>query len=168
LTNPVKARVQLMGAFSVRAAEMMAHAAARLGVERAFVVHGSDGLDEVTVTGPTTVFQVEEGEVQKGRWMPGDFGAPVARPEDLEGGDVGTNATIIRNILRGERGPKREIVVANAAAALFLAKHAVDLRSAVSLAVHSIDGGSARRKLEQLVEYGAKLDHLHEQQTVQQ
>jgi anthranilate phosphoribosyltransferase len=168
LTNPVKARVQLMGAFSVRAAEMMAHAAARLGVERAFVVHGSDGLDEVTVTGPTTVFQVDEGEVQKGRWVPGDFGAPTARPEDLEGGDVETNATIIRNILRGERGPKREIVVANAAAALFLAKHAVDLRSAVSLAVHSIDGGSARRKLEQLVEYGAKLDHLQEQQTVQQ
>jgi anthranilate phosphoribosyltransferase len=157
-----------MGAFSVRAAEMMARAAAKLGVERAFVVHGSDGLDEVTVTGPTTVFQVEDGEVQKGRWLPGDFGSPVARLEDLAGGDVETNATIIRNILRGERGPKREIVIANAAAALFLAKHAVDLRSAVSLAVHSIDGGDARRKLEQLIEYGARLDHQLEQQEVRQ
>jgi anthranilate phosphoribosyltransferase len=166
LTNPVRARVQLMGAFSIRAAEMMAHAAARLGVERAFVVHGSDGLDEVTVTGHTIVFQVEDGEVQKGRWLPGDFGSPVAKPEDLAGGDVETNAMIIRNILRGERGPKREVVIANAAAALFLAKQAVDLRSAVSLAVHSIDGGGARRKLEQLVEYGAKLDHQLEQQTV--
>jgi anthranilate phosphoribosyltransferase len=168
LTNPVRARVQLMGAFSVRAAEMMARAAAKLGVERAFVVHGSDGLDEVTVTGPTTVFQVEDGEVQKGRWLPSDFGAPTARPEDLQGGDVETNALIIRNILRGERGPKREVVVANAAAALFVAKQAVDLRSAVSLAVHSIDGGSARRKMEQLVEYGAKLDYQMEQQEVPQ
>ncbi len=159
LTNPVRARVQLIGAFSVRAAEMMARAAARLGVERAFVVHGSDGLDEVTVTGPTTVFQVEDGEVQKGRWLPGDFGSPVAKPEDLEGGDVETNANIIRNILRGERGPKREVVIANAAAALFLARQSVDLRSAVSMAVQSIDGGSARRKLEQLIEFGAKLEH---------
>ena len=162
LTNPVHARVQLIGAFSVRAAEMMARAAAKLGVERAFVVHGSDGLDEVTVTGPTTVFQVEDGEVQKGRWLPGDFGSPIAQPEDLEGGDVETNASIIRNILRGERGPKREVVIANAAAALFLAKHAVDLRSAVSMAVQSIDGGAARRKLEQLVEFGAKLEHQQE------
>lgn len=164
LTNPVKARVQLMGAFSVRAAEMMARAAAKLGVERAFVVHGSDGLDEVTVTGPTTVFQVEDGEVQKGRWLPNDFGAPVAKLEDLLGGDAETNANIIRGILRGERGPKREVVVANAAAALFLAKHAPDLRSAVSLAVHSIDGGAARRKLEQLIEYSARLEF----QTVKQ
>jgi anthranilate phosphoribosyltransferase len=120
------------------------------------------------VTGPTTVFQVEDGEVQKGRWLPGDFGSPVAKREDLEGGDVETNAAIIRNILRGERGPKREVVIANAAAALFLARQAVDLRSAVSLAVHSIDGGSARRKLEQLVEYGARLDHQLEQQEVRQ
>lgn len=169
LTNPVRARIQLIGAFSIRAAETMARAAAKLGVERAFVVHGADGLDEVTVTGPTTVFQVEDGEVQKGRWLPSDFGAPVARPEDLEGGDVETNANIIRSILRGDRGPKREVVVANAAAALFLARHAVDLRSAVSLAVQSIDGGSARRKLEQLVEFGAKLEHRKlEQQEVTQ
>jgi anthranilate phosphoribosyltransferase len=158
LTNPVRARVQLIGAFSVRAAEMMARAAAKLGVERAFVVHGADGLDEVTVTGPTTVFQVEDGEVQKGRWLPGDFGSPVANLEDLEGGDVETNAAIIRNVLRGERGPKREVVIANAAAALFLAKHAVDLRSAVSMAVQSIDGGAARHKLEQMIEYSAQID----------
>jgi anthranilate phosphoribosyltransferase len=102
---------------------------------------------------------VDNGEVQKGRWLPGDFGSPVASPEDLEGGDVETNANIIRNILRGERGPKREVVIANAAAALFLARQAVDLRAAVSMAVQSIDGGAARRKLEQLVEFGAKLEH---------
>src|SRR5947209_6296122 len=76
LTNPVHARVQLIGAFSVRAAEMLAHASARLGIERAFVVHGSDGLDEITTTGLTTVFQVEDGRVQKGQWAPSDFGIP--------------------------------------------------------------------------------------------
>lgn len=168
LTNPVRARVQLIGAFSVRAAEMMARAAARLGVERAFVVHGSDGLDEITVTGPTTVFQVEDGEVQKGRWLPGDFGSPVFRSEDLAGGDVETNVNIIRGIVRGERGPKREVVIANAAAALFLAKHAVDLRSAVSMAVHSIDGGHARRKLEQLIEYSAKLSPTQQKEQQQE
>ena len=157
LTNPIRAKVQLMGAFSVRAAEMMARAAAKLGVERAFVVHGSDGLDEVTVTGPTTVFQVEEGEIQKGRWLPSDFGAPMVKLEDLQGGDPETNADIIRAVLRGERGPKREVVIANAAAALFVARRALDLRAAVSMAVHSVDGGAARRKLEQLIEYGAKI-----------
>ncbi|MBV9296735.1 MAG: anthranilate phosphoribosyltransferase, partial [Acidobacteriaceae bacterium] len=87
LTNPVRARVQLIGAFSVRAAEMLAQASARLGIERAFVVHGADGLDEITTTGYTTVFQVEEGRVQKGRWSPGDFGMAQASLEDLTGGD---------------------------------------------------------------------------------
>ena len=86
LTNPVHARVQLIGAFSVRAAEMLAHASARLGIERAFVVHGSDGLDEITTTGMTTVFQVEDGRVQKGRWLPADFGLNAGSIDDLKGG----------------------------------------------------------------------------------
>ncbi|HEY3457097.1 MAG TPA: anthranilate phosphoribosyltransferase, partial [Bryobacteraceae bacterium] len=114
LTNPVRAHVQLIGAFSVRAAEMLAQASARLGIERAFVVHGADGLDEITTAGPTTVFQVEEGRVQKGRWLPSDFGLPQASLDDLKGGDKETNAAIIRAVLAGEPGPCRDIVVANA------------------------------------------------------
>jgi len=157
LTNPVRARLQLLGAFSVRSAEMMAQALARLGIDRAFVVHGADGLDEITTTAPTTVFQVEEGSVQKGRWIPADFGLPEATLEDLQGGDSETNAQIIRAILDGEPGPKRDLVVANAAAALFVARKALDLKSAVSMASEAIDSGAARRKLEKLVEFTIRL-----------
>jgi anthranilate phosphoribosyltransferase len=159
LTNPVRARVQLIGAFSVRAAEMLAQAVARMGIDRAFVVHGSDGLDEISTTGPTTVFQVEENSVQKGRWQPADFGLPEATLEELQGGDSAMNAAIIRGILDGGAGPKRDLVIANAAAALFVARKAIDLKSAVAMAVESIDNGSARRKLEKLIEFTARLQH---------
>lgn len=159
LTNPVRARVQLIGAFSIRAAEMLAHASARLGIERAFVVHGADGLDEISTTGPTTVFQVEDGRVQKGRWTPADFGLTPTSIDDLKGGDPGTNANIVRSVLEGEPGPRRDIVVANAAAALLVAQRASDLKSAVSVAAESIDSGSARRKLESVVEFTAALAH---------
>jgi anthranilate phosphoribosyltransferase len=159
LTNPAGARVQLIGAFSVRAAELLAQASARLGTHRAFVVHGSDGLDEVTTTGPTTVFQVEDGRVQKGRWLPADFDLPKADPAALAGGDSATNAAIIRSILEGTPGPPRDVVVANAAAALFAAERTSDLRAAVALAVQSIDSGAARRKLEQLIEFTARVQH---------
>lgn len=150
LTNPMQARLQLMGAFSIRAAEMLAQAAARIGIERAFVVHGSDGLDEITTTGLTTVFQVEDGGVQKGRWSPADFGMEPSSIEDLQGGNPETNAAIIRAVLSGEPGPRRDVVVANAAAALLLAQRAPDLRAAVEMAKESVDSGAASHKLEQL------------------
>jgi anthranilate phosphoribosyltransferase len=156
LTNPAHARIQLIGAYSVRAAEMLAHASARLGIERAFVVHGADGLDEISTTGITTVFQVEDGRVQKGRWTPADFGLDPASIEDLKGEDAATNAGIIRTVLDGEPGPRRDIVIANAAAALLVAQRAPDLKSAVTLAAESIDSGAARRKLEQVVQFGSK------------
>ncbi|MBV9294383.1 MAG: anthranilate phosphoribosyltransferase, partial [Acidobacteriaceae bacterium] len=159
LTNPVRARVQLIGAFSVRAAEMLAQASARLGIERAFVVHGADGLDEITTTGYTTVFQVEEGRVQKGRWSPGDFGMAQASLEDLTGGDPEMNASIIHSVLNGEPGPRRDIVIVNAAAALLVAQQASDLKHAVAIATESIDSGAARRKLEHLIEFTSKLKH---------
>src|SRR6478672_11639409 len=159
LTNPVRARVQLIGAFSVRAAEMLAQASARLGIERAFVVHGADGLDEITTAGLTTVFQVEGGRVQKGRWLPSDFGLPQCSIDDLKGDGPETNAAIIRSVLGGEPGPRRDIVVANAAAALLVAERAPDLKSAVALAVESIDSGAARGKLEQLTEFTAQVPH---------
>ncbi len=162
LTNPVGARFQLIGAFSIRAAEMLAHASARLDTERAFVVHGADGLDEISTTGLTTVFQVEDGRVQKGRWMPADFGMTTATLEDLKGADPQTNAGIIRALLDGEPGARRDIVIANAAAALFLAQRAVDLKSAVELAIQSIDSGAARRKLEQVVAFQAAESITHE------
>ena len=159
LTNPVRARVQLIGAYSIRAAEVLALAASRLGIERAFVVHGADGLDEISTTGQTTVFQVEDGRVQKGLWSPGDFGVPQATLEDLTGGDAGQNAAIIRDVLTGERGPRRDIVVANAAAALLVAQRAADLKQAVQIAADSIDSGAAHGKLNQLVELASQMKH---------
>jgi anthranilate phosphoribosyltransferase len=159
LTNPIRAPFQLIGAFSVRAAEMLAHAAARLGIERAFVVHGADGLDEISTTGMTTVFQVDEGRVQKGRWLPADFGLEITSVELLQGGDPETNANIIRSVLAGEPGPQRDVVVANAAAALFLAQRAPDLKAAVVLAAESIDSGAAHQKLEALASFRMKASH---------
>ena len=153
LTNPVRARAQLIGAFSIRAAEMLAHAAARLGIERALVVHGGDGLDEITTTTYTTVFQVGEQGVEKGRWTPEDFQIPVALPEDLAGGDAETNAAIIRSLLEGSTGAARDIVVVNAAAALLVAEQASDFDTAVEAVTESLDSGSALRKLEALIDF---------------
>jgi anthranilate phosphoribosyltransferase len=159
LTNPVRARIQLVGAFSVRAAEMLAQASARLDIERAFVVHGADGLDEITTTAHTTVYQVEEARVQKGRWMPADFGLQPAFMDDLKGGDAETNAQIIRSVLNGDPGPRRDIVLANSAAVLLLAHRAPDLKTAVTLAAESIDSRAALRKLERLVEFTNGVRH---------
>ena len=159
LTNPVQARIQLIGAFSVRAAEMLAQASARLGIHRAFVVHGADGLDEITTTSHTIVYQVEEGRVQKGRWTPTDFGIEPGTLDDLKGGDAETNAGIIRSILSGDPGPCRDIVLVNAAAVLLVAERASDLKTAVGMAAEAIDSGAARQKLEQLIECTGGMGH---------
>ena len=153
LTNPVCARMQLMGAFSIRAAELLAHASARLGTDRAYVVHGSDGLDEISTSAPTTVFLVENGKVQKGTWSPHDFGVEPVGLDQLLGGSPEENAQIVREILDGQTGPHRDVVLVNAAAALLLAHKAPDVRAAVELARESIDSGAARSKLEELVTF---------------
>ncbi len=158
LTNPARARFQVIGAFSVRAAELLANAAARLGTERAFVVNGGDGLDEITTTTHTTIFQVEGGKVQKGRWLPSDFGLEPSAPEDLKGGDPETNAAIMRSVLDGERGPARDVVVANAAAALIAGQRASELKAAVAIASESIDSGEARQKLDGLIQFTTNLN----------
>jgi anthranilate phosphoribosyltransferase len=160
LTNPVHARMQLMGAFSIRAAEMLAHASARLGTDRAYVVHGSDGLDEISTSAPTTVFLVENGKVQKGTWSPHDFGVEPVSLDQLLGGTPEENAQIVRDILDGQTGPRRDVVLVNAAAALLLAHKAPDVRAAVELAREAIDSGAARRKLEELVTFTSE-HHAH-------
>jgi anthranilate phosphoribosyltransferase len=156
LTNPVRARLQLIGAFSIRAAEMLAQALARLGIERAYVVHGADGLDEITTTTSTTVFLVEDGKVQKGTLSPQDFSVEVATPEQLKGGDPEENARIIRDILEGNPGPCRDIVLVNAAAGLLLGQKAHDLKGAIELAQQAVDSGAARNKLDELAAFTAK------------
>jgi anthranilate phosphoribosyltransferase len=131
----------------------MAEALAGLGPERAFVVHGSDGLDEVTTTGPTLVFEVADGRALRHTWTPEDFGVPRATPEQLWGGDRDVNCDIARRILGGERGAARDIVLVNAAAALMAAGATEDLRAAMRLAAESVDSGAARGKLEALVRF---------------
>jgi anthranilate phosphoribosyltransferase len=156
LTNPVRARLQLIGAFSIRAAEMLAHASARLGIARAYVVHGSDGLDEVTTTGPTTVFLVEDGKVQKGALSPHDFGVEPATLDQLQGGSPEENAQIVREILDGKPGPQRDIVTVNAATGLLLGQRARDLKAATEMAQQAIDSGAAKAKLEELAEFTSR------------
>jgi anthranilate phosphoribosyltransferase len=150
LTNPARATAQLVGAPSEHAAELMAQALAALGLERGFVVHGSDGLDEITTTGPTVIYEIREGGVERGSVSPGDFGVATAAPEDLKGGDAEANAELARAVLSGALGPRRDIVLVNAAAALVAAGKAQGFLEGMRLAAQSIDSGAAARKLEHL------------------
>jgi anthranilate phosphoribosyltransferase len=153
LTNPAGAKRQLIGAPSAQAAELMASALAGLGPERAFIVHGSDGLDEVTTTGSTLVFEIAGTDVRSFHWTPADFGVPTAAFEALRGGDRACNAAIATAILKGQRGPQRDIVLVNSAAALLVAAAAADLHDAMECAAQSIDSGAAWEKLQQLAQF---------------
>jgi anthranilate phosphoribosyltransferase len=153
LTNPAGATRQLIGAPSAHAAELMARALAGLEPERAFVVHGSDGLDEVTTTGSTIVFEVTRREVKPQSWSPSDFGVAHAIAADLSGGDRALNRDIAMAVLQGERGARRDIVLVNAAAGLLAAGLAPDLLAGMRLAAHSIDTGAAWKKVEQLAQF---------------
>ncbi len=157
LTNPANANAQVIGVYSAALTEPLARVLAELGTIRAFVVHGADGLDEISNTGESRVSEVREGVVRSYPVRPEDFGMPRATMRELQGGDREENAQIIRQILRGEGGPKRDIVLMNAAAALVAAGKAKDFKEGVALAVHSIDSGSARAKLEGLIALSRKL-----------
>ncbi|MGA2588504.1 MAG: anthranilate phosphoribosyltransferase [Bryobacteraceae bacterium] len=153
LTNPACANAQLAGAPSDHFAELIAGALAALGLERGFVVHGSDGLDEITTTGPTQAFEIRQGTVTRRTLRPQDFGVEISRPEDLQGGDRDRNWAIARAILDGARGPQRDIVLVNSAAALVAAGKAGDFREGVALAVAAIDSGAARGKVGELARF---------------
>jgi anthranilate phosphoribosyltransferase len=147
LTNPAGADTQLVGAPSAQAAELMACALAQLGLRQGFVVHGSDGLDEITITGPTLAYWISGGRVEKRTLTPEDFGVPVAGAESLRGADPQVNATIAREVLAGTPGPRRDVVLINSAAGLVAAGRAADLNEGMRLAAESIDSGAARAKL---------------------
>jgi len=153
LTNPAGATAQLAGAPSPHFAELIAGALAALGLERGFVVHGSDGLDEITTTGPTLAFEIRNGQVERRTLTPDDFGVPAASPADLTGGDRERNCAIALEILDGARGPQRDIVLVNAAAALVAAGRAHDFREGVAMAAGAIDSGAALRKVEELARF---------------
>ena len=153
LTNPAGARAQVLGVFDPRFTEPLARALAELGVERAFVVHGADGLDEISLSAETYVAELREGTVRSYTLAPEDFGLRRAPREALAGGNAKTNSRIIRHILEGKPGPQRDIVQANAAAALVAAGLAEDFREGARVAAQSIDSGAARTKLDQLIAF---------------
>lgn len=153
LTNPAGATAQLVGAPSIRAAELMAQALASLGLKRGFVVHGLDGLDEVSTTGETLVLEIRTGAIAHHTLLPGDFGVPRASLEQLRGGSREDNAAILRAVLGGETGPRRDVVLVNASAALVAAGKAAGFQEGMQQAAESIDTGAAARKLEQLAAF---------------
>jgi anthranilate phosphoribosyltransferase len=159
LANPAATKYQVVGVFDSKWVEPIAKVLGLLGVERAWVVHGLDGLDELTTTNVSEVALLDSGNVTTFRVSPRNAGLPDATPEDLIGGDAGENAAHIRAVLQGNEGPIRDIVLFNAAAALLVAGKAKTLRDGVALAADSIDSGRAIRVLEALVaRTNAKVD----------
>ncbi len=150
LANPARAQRQVIGAPSPVTSRIMAEALAALGTRHSFIVHGHDGLDEISTTSPTDVYEVCGGRVMKFVWTPEQFGVGRASLKDLKGGDAAWNARIALEILDGSAGAARDIVLVNAAAGLIAAGIASDVRSAMALAAQAIDSGAARSCLEEL------------------
>jgi anthranilate phosphoribosyltransferase len=151
LSNPAGVRRQMVGVFSRQWTEPLAHVLKNLGCERAYVVHGSDGLDEITTAGPTSVATLENGQVKSFEIAPEDVGLTKAKPESLRGGDAEANAAALLSVLKGTKGPFRDVAVFNAAAALVVAGRAENLKDGVAVATKSLDSGEAEGRLDRLV-----------------
>jgi anthranilate phosphoribosyltransferase len=147
LTNPANASAQVVGVYSESLVEKLAQALSELGLERALVVHGDDGLDEITISGPTKIAELRDKRVRVYEVTPEEFGLRSAPLSAISGGDASTNAAIIREILGGAASPRRNIVLLNAAASLVAAGRANTIAEAVPLAAESIDSGAAQEKL---------------------
>jgi len=157
LTNPAGANAQVIGVYSDALTEPLARALAELGTLRAYVVHGDDGLDEISNTGPSHISEVREGVVRSSTVRPEDFGLPRSSLQDLRGGDREENAAIVRHVLAAEAGPRRDIVLMNAAAALVVGGKAHDFKEGVALAAESVDSGAAAAKLAGLIALSQRL-----------
>jgi anthranilate phosphoribosyltransferase len=153
LTNPARASGQVVGVYSIDLVERLAEALSMLGLRRALVVHGLDGLDEITITGPTRVAEVREGIVRTYEVTPEEFGFKCAPLADISGGDAPENAEIIRAVLRGKKSAHRDVVLLNCAAALVAAGRADHIAEAVPIATRSIDSGAATKKLDALAKF---------------
>lgn len=153
LTNPANATHQMIGVYARKYVEPLAHVLKNLGLKKALVVHGSDGLDEITTTGKTFISEYNGQEVLSYDIEPTEVGIEVARPEDLKGGYLEDNVRIFNDILDGEKGPKRDIVILNAAYALYISDKVKNIEDGIKLANESIDSKKARQKLEQLKDF---------------
>jgi anthranilate phosphoribosyltransferase len=153
LTNPAAANCQLLGVYAPELTEMFAQALKLLGAKRAFVVHGHDGLDEISVCAATRVSELKDGLISTYDILPEQFFGKQANPEDLKGGDPEENARITRDILAGTEGPGRDVVLLNASAALVAARKADDFKDGIQIAAQAIESGQATQKLEALIRY---------------
>lgn len=155
LTNPARASGQVVGVYSLDLVEKLAEALSMLGLRRALVVHGLDGLDEITITGTTRIAEARGGSVRSYEVEPEEFGMKRGTLEEIAGGDAMQNAAIIREVLAGKKSACRDVVLLNSAAALVAAGKVDHIAQGVPLAAHSIDAGAAAEKLEALVDYSA-------------
>ena len=153
LTNPAKATHQILGVYNRDLVEPMAHVLKNLGLKRALVVHGSDGLDEITLAAQTFIGEYDGKNIISYDITPDEFGFGPARPEDFEGGDLAANVRILEDILAGKKGPKRDIVVINAAYAFYVAERVKNINEGITLAQDSLDSGKAGKKLDELKEF---------------
>jgi anthranilate phosphoribosyltransferase len=155
LTNPAHASGQVVGVYALDMVEKLAEALSMLGLHRALVVHGLDGLDEITITGPTRVAEARDGTVRTYEVDPEEFGMKRATLADISGGDAAENAATIREILAGKKSARRDVVLLNSAAALVAAGRADHLAEAIPIATQSIDSGAASAKLDKLARFTA-------------
>ena len=151
LSNPAGVKRQMVGVFSRQWVEPLAQVLKNLGAERAYVVHGADGLDEITTSGPTYVAALENGAVKTFEITPEEVGLPRVESSALKGGDAELNAKALRMVLQGTKNAFRDVAVMNAAAALVVAGVATDMKTGVGVAQKSIDNGEALKRLDQLV-----------------
>jgi anthranilate phosphoribosyltransferase len=155
LTNPARATCQVVGVYSADLVEKLAEALSMLGLRRVLVVHGSDGLDEITITGSTRIAEVRDGQVHSYEVTPEEFGLKRATLEEISGGDAAFNAGLIREILAGIKSARRDVVLLNSAAALVAAGKTDHMREAIPLAEQAIDSGAALAKLQAIVAFSA-------------
>jgi len=151
LTNPASVQGQVLGVYEESLTELLARVLLELGAKRAMVVHGCDGLDEITITGETLVSEVKGGTIRNYTIDPRDYGIPFAMVEEIAGKDSRYNAKIILDVLQGKKGPQREVVVLNSAAALYVGEVAEDLKEGVRMARKLIDSGAAYEKLKEFI-----------------
>ena len=156
LTNPARGRRQVLGVYLPERVGLMSDVLRRMDVREALVVHGRDTLDEISITGPTAMHHLRDGKVVESEFVPEDLGFKRAKPEDIRGGGAEDNARIIRGILDGGNGPRRDVVLLNAAAAFMVAGKANDLKTGVEMARESLASGRAKAKLDQLIDFTAR------------
>jgi anthranilate phosphoribosyltransferase len=153
VTNPAGASVQVLGVYELSLTDKMAHVLKRLGTKEAFVVCGEGTFDEISICGPTRVSHLKDDSVHTFQMTPEAYGFKRAALEEIVGGDAKENARIIRNILDGEKGPKREMVLLNASAAFMAAGLCDNFRDGIEIAMDSIDSGKACKKLDNMIEF---------------